>query len=344
MSEVSKPSRRFVLGAGLFTATGLLAACGSKGSNVSAGTSGQAGHESSGATSGFPVTVTGKPGNTTVAAKPQRVVSIGYLRDADVALALDAPLVGMVSNPTFPKGTAPWQKIGADVTLLPPNTAGVKVEKVAALKPDLILASDDYMIAKDFASVGRLAPTLGYDKGIGQDTWTDQTRRIARVLGATARAETLIRSVNAQVKSAREEHPELADKTFTISPISGADQIFTINSEDDASARFFTQLGMKLSPKVTALKASATAGRAQISPERVSTLDADIVIITYTSPAVQRQFEAGSLFKQLTAVRRGAYVALPMTTAVSVGFPSVLSIPYGLKHALPLISKAARAK
>jgi iron complex transport system substrate-binding protein len=39
-------------------------------------------------------------------------------------------------------------------------------------------------------------------------------------------------------------------------------------------------------------------------------------------------------------VRRGAYIALDMTTAIAIGFPSALSIPYGLNAVTPKLAKA----
>ncbi|RZQ61276.1 ABC transporter substrate-binding protein [Amycolatopsis suaedae] len=94
-------SRRGLLygtaGAGL-----LLAGCGS-------GTSDD-GRPAAGAVPGFPVTVEGKLGNTTVEAPPQRVVACGYLRDTDIALALGAGLVLSARHTLFANGMAAWSQ------------------------------------------------------------------------------------------------------------------------------------------------------------------------------------------------------------------------------------------
>ncbi|MGW4486157.1 hypothetical protein ACWEOE_20225 [Amycolatopsis sp. NPDC004368] len=68
-----------------------------------------------------------------------------------------------------------------------------------------------------------------------------------------------------------------------------------------------------------------------------------MLVLTYTTPASRAQTEALPLFQQLPAVKRGSYIALDLTTAIALAFPSVLSVPYGLKEVVPKISGAIKA-
>ncbi|MZD05768.1 ABC transporter substrate-binding protein [Streptomyces sp. SID5785] len=292
------------------------------------------------ASDGFPVTVQGKEGAARVTAPPRRVAACGYLRDTDIALALGAPLVLAAKNNVFPDGLAPWQKPASDPVLID-TTAGMPMEKVAAARPDLILASDDYQLHDDYAKLSRIAPTLSYRKGVGQDGWEDMARRAGDALGARSEADALVSRVRRKIASVRKAHPELDGRTFTFGPVVGG-EVFTIKSPDDASAVFFGQLGMKLSPKVVRLPDSATPGRAAVAKERLDLLDADVLILTFDTDQARKEFEARPLFKKLGAVRRGAYIGLDMPTAIAVGFPSVLSLPYGLDAVVPRLAKAAR--
>jgi iron complex transport system substrate-binding protein len=295
----------------------------------------------SSAASAFPVTVPGKEGAVTVPSAPQRVVAVGYLRDTDLAIALGAPLVGAAKNWVFESGLAPWQK---------PTTApqmfgaenGLPFEQIAALHPDLILASDDYSLSDDHPTLAKIAPTFTSGAGVGADSWQTMTTRGGAVLGAEPRAAELISSTEAAIAKARADNPVLAGKTFTFGPVSALDSIFTINSTEDASAQFFAQLGMTLSPTVTSLPGSSTPRRAQVSTEQLSVLDADVLIIAYPDESFRPTFEAQPLFKKLKAVQRGSYVALDVGTAVALAFPSVLSIPYGLSVVVPELVAAAR--
>jgi iron complex transport system substrate-binding protein len=289
----------------------------------------------------FPVTVTGKEGPATLNAAPHRVVACGYQRDTDIALALGAPLVGAVKNANFPSGAAPWQKLGNGVNLID-AVDGLPFEKIAALRPDLILASDDYTLAKDYPDLHKIAPTLSYQRGVGVDTWQDMTTRVGKVLGKSDRAAGLVKTVLTDISATAKAHSELAGKTFTAGPVSGLDSIYTTSTTSDASVHFYSELGMKLSPAVTSLPQSSTPGRAHISVEQLHVLDADVMILTYTSDSARKQLEGNPLFRQLRAVRRGSYVALDLAAALAAGFPSVLSIPYALKTIVPKLAAAAR--
>jgi iron complex transport system substrate-binding protein len=291
---------------------------------------------------GFPVTVPGKLGKTTVTAAPKRVVAAGYLRDTDLALALGAPLVGVARNVALPGGIAPWQHLKGSPTLFD-ATDGVPAEKVAALRPDLILASDDYTLAKDYAKLSGIAPTLGYTTAPGQDDWTEMTRRAGAVLGRRKQADALVAKVKGQVADARKKLAGAAGKTFAFGPVSSPSELYVINSAKDASAVFLSQLGLTISPKVTKLPTGDTPQRASVSPERLDVLDADVLILTYLKPDVRQKVEANPLFRRLDVVRRGAYIALDMTTAIAIGFPSALSIPYGLNAVTPKLAKALSA-
>jgi ABC-type Fe3+-hydroxamate transport system substrate-binding protein len=324
-------NRRALLGGALSgAALAGLTACGTDGAATATGSAG----------AGFPVTVRGKLGRTTVPARPGRVVAVGYLRDTDLAIGLGANLVGAVRNSVFASGLAPWQRPHGKPALLD-AADGMPMERILALRPDLILAGDDYTLDTDNAKLTQIAPTLGYVHGAGQDDWTVMTRRAGRVLGRTDRAEKLIDGVRAKVAAAKKQHPGLAGKTFTFGPVDAGGQIYTISSTTDASARFFGQLGMTLSPKVTGLPRSSIPGRSEVSAERLDVIDADVLILTYSSEASRTELESDPLFRKLDAVRRGAYLALSMTTAVAVGFPSILSIPYGLDAVVPRLATAA---
>ncbi|ALL79339.1 hypothetical protein AD006_29000 (plasmid) [Pseudonocardia sp. EC080610-09] len=78
-------------------------------------------------------------------------------------------------------------------------------------------------------------------------------------------------------------------------------------------------------------------------PESLATLDADVLILTFNSPEARTRLEADEMFQRIPAVQRGSYVALDLTTAIAIGFPSALSIPYALDQSLPQIAAALGA-
>jgi len=322
--------RGFLYGAGA-AGTGLVLAACTSGANDQNG-------QTTGSAPGFPVTVEGKLGSTTVTAPPKRVVAAGYLRDTDIALALGADLLLSSRHTVFAHGMASWSQPAAPTEVVYGDT--IPMEKIASLGPDLILAIDDQQLETDHPRLTQIAPTLGYRNGINKDTWQDMLQRAGDVLGKRPLADDLIKQVQQKIDGTKAQHPEFAGRTFTFGPVSAPDSIYTISSTTDASATFFSQLGLQLSPKVTTLPQSSTPNRAAISPERLDLIDADVLILTFTNDGVRRQFEARPLFQELSAVKRGSYIALDMPTAIALAFPSVRSIPYGLDVVTPKLTAA----
>lgn len=180
--------RRGVLLGGLGAAVTLIAACSSSADDSSSTAPNPSGPTASGPNppGPFPVTVAGKEGPVTVRSAPKRIVAAGYLRDTDLALALGAPLVGAARNSVFSSGLAPWQKPTTSIELF--DTAdGLPYEQIAARRPDLILATDDYTLGTDYAKLAKIGPTLSYQHGVGADTWQTMTTRVGQASASPPR-------------------------------------------------------------------------------------------------------------------------------------------------------------
>lgn len=288
---------------------------------------------------GFPVTITHKLGSTTIPAKPQRVVALGGA-DADVAVALGVPPVAV---PRFSTGEySPWLKPEintAEVELI--GDAGganpVSLEQVAALKPDLILAGQYFQIDSQYEQLSQIAPTVAYQQTQITDGWEVQTKVIGQALGRQDRAQEVIAGVKSKIDEVRKAHPEFEGKTASYSFHFAPDSIQTINSTDDYAAEIVGDLGMSLSPKVTALEGDQGA---QISLEQIGILDADVLILAYTSDDLRKSLENNPVFQSVPAVKDGRYLPVSLDTAYALRQPSVLSIPYSLDQIEPGLAEA----
>jgi iron complex transport system substrate-binding protein len=298
------------------------------------------------ASGAFPMTLDGVQGPMVLNAAPTRIVSVGQYRDTDAAVALGLiPLATPDLSGFVEGGISPWvaRELSGTKPELLALTDGLPLEKIAALAPDLILATDRSGLEEEYAALSRIAPTLSTVSGHNRDTWQTTTTRIGTALGKKSQAETLISQVEGAISAARTANPGFAGRTFTIGPVTAEGVINTINSPTDASAVFMSQLGLTLSPKVASLPKGGFAGRAVVSPEQIEAIDADVVILTFNTPQARAQLEANELFKRVPAVRRGSYIALDLPTAIAMAFPSALSIPYGLERSVPLIAAALKA-
>ncbi|WP_163567452.1 ABC transporter substrate-binding protein [Fodinicola feengrottensis] len=272
-------TRRGLLGGlGGLAVAGTLAGCG-----------GGAGTSAAGADPGFPVSIKHKFGTTTIARKPRRVIAIGTGScDIDALVALGVAPVGVSRDESNGAGVFPWlkEKIDLKKTQLLSIGKGVDFEKVAALRPDLILATTHFKLAEDYRKLSQIAPTIGYLTGWGTDSWQDLTRLAGKAVGLPAVAETAIRETEAAVAAAAKRYA-LTGKTFTASVVYAPD-VFTLVSQADFAVKFFVQLGMRLPASIDKVR-PAGGGKltGQLSMEQLDLLDADLLIVGFPSPAAK---------------------------------------------------------
>src|SRR4051812_11592466 len=125
------PTRALVAAAAILSLT----ACGAKAESPAPAA------QTSADTTAFPVTIEHKFGRTEIRAQPKRVVSLG-LTDQDAMLALGVKPVGATDwFGERPYGNWPWSdaKWGTDRPEVISDGNEVNYEKIAALRPDLII-------------------------------------------------------------------------------------------------------------------------------------------------------------------------------------------------------------
>jgi iron complex transport system substrate-binding protein len=285
-------------------------------------------------------TVAGALGDIEVQGRPTRVVSVGQYRDTDAAVALGVvPLLSPDLTGFVEGGITPWvldALDGRDLALY--DAEDLPLEQVAAARPELILATDRSSLEDgEYDLLSKIAPTLSWQNGYNRDDWRTTTGRVGEALGLAPEAAGVVSKVEGAITAARSANPRLTGVTFTLGPVTAEGTVNTINSVEDASVRFFNELGLVLSPTVRGLPDASFPGRATVSAERLDLLEADVLMLTYNTPAAKQRMESDPLFTRLTAVREGRYVALDLTDALALGFPSALSIQYAVDTVLPKI-------
>jgi iron-siderophore transport system substrate-binding protein len=277
-------------------------------------------------------------GGGSAAPAPKRVVALDFpSADAVIALGVTPIAIGKVSY--VPGGIQAWAKaaLGKATPKLIDSESQVPLEEVAALHPDLIVATNSYNLGPVRSKLEKLAPLVTWTHGAGVDTWQESTMLVGKALGREAKARRLVADTEARVARAREEHPAFAGKTVTLfNYYQGV--AWAISSPDDFSIRFLSSLGFKLSPEIE--RRRGKDGRLEVSDERVSLLDADVVLGTSSdSTAKLDEMARGPLFQRLDAVKRGAYSSIDIGPATSIAFPSALSVNYALSELVPLLDK-----
>lgn len=300
----------------------------------------------------FPVTVKSALGTTEIEQAPQRIVTVGW-SDHDVVAALGVVPVGVPqitwggnerkSTDWFDKkvdelgGTKPQQYSDAD---------GVPADKIAAMKPDLILATNSGITAKDFEKLNRIAPTVAYPKTPWGTSWQESTRIIGKALGKEAAAKKLITDTERSVDAAIAKHPALKGRTAAWINVTPTDTSKVgVYLPSDNRPRMLSEFGLKTAPVVTRLnKGHESEFSATVSAERAGEIDADITVFyTDNGSASLEQMTNDPLLKKIPSLANGSYVeAKDPVAAYPMSSPTPLSIPTALEDFLPLLDAAAR--
>lgn len=293
------------------------------------------------ASAAFPVTIEHKYGSTTIEAEPKRIVTVG-MTDQDTFLALGIKPVGV--DDWFgerPYGNWPWTK--ARWGSFKPTVVGqydeYKFEKIAALRPDLIVGLYSGMTKGSYAKLSKIAPTIAQPKGHADYSapWQLMAEISGRAVGREAEARKLVADAEARFAKVRDEHPDFKGKSITITEFYEGE--FSTFGADDPRHQFFTQLGFVVDPEIRKLYPGGKTG--MLSSEKLDILDGDRLVVL-SSPETEKQVAAHKLFHRVPVVRDGRTVYLPYERPKPEGaalvFNTVLSIPYALDAIVPKLA------
>lgn len=306
-----------------------LASCGNGDGDTSTATT-----PAESAATGFPVSLTDQFGTATIEAEPKRVVTIGY-NEQDFALALGVKPVGAREFiGAFPYKTRPWAPGANDPAPTYVGGNELSFEKVAELRPDVILGIYSFITKPDYAKLAQIAPTIANGKNYpdGSTPWDQQLLTTGKALGREAKAKEVVADVDAKFDAAKKENPDFAGKSITVAYVTGG-QTFVLN-KDDLRSQFFSDLGFTIPDEY-----SKTGFEANISREQLSAIDTDVILLIQDKGT---DLQDQALFKRLAAYREGRVIAVDGAGdfAGALGFNSPLSRPYLLSLAVPRLAAA----
>ena len=286
------------------------------------------------------MTLEHKYGSTTISARPERIVTVG-LTDHDALLALGIAPVGVTEwFGARPHATWEWaqDELGDAKPEVVGDGSGVNFEKIAALKPDLILALYSGLTQEHYDLLAKIAPTVAQpstyvDYGI---PWQELTRTVGAAVGQPDQADKLVRDVEARFEQVRGEHPEFAGATALVAtPYEG----IWVYGPEDVRGRFLTALGFALPDQLAEVTGTQFGGN--LSMERADMLDVDAIIWLDAEDASGPL--GGPVYASLDVHTQGREVFLKSTgdpLGGATSFVSVLSLPYLLDGIVPRLAAA----
>ncbi|WP_319458091.1 MULTISPECIES: ABC transporter substrate-binding protein [unclassified Mycobacterium] len=286
------------------------------------------------------VTVKHAFGETKIPAPPKRVVSAGFTGQDDL-LALGVVPVAITDwFGSEPFGVWPWAqaKLGGAQPAVLSLADGIQVDQIAALKPDLVVATNAGLDADTYAKLSAIAPTVAQS---GQDAffepWKDQANTIGQAVFKYEDVGKLITAVDDAFAGAAKNNASFSGKkALLVSGTIFSDQLVVTPS--GWRTDFLTQLGFGIPEDVAQY---VHGDEALIPRERMtSVLDsADVLIWTTESDEEQAALLADPTFAQLKATKTNRNVLTGKELAGALAFASVLSYPVVADKLPPMLAK-----
>ncbi|WP_214404932.1 ABC transporter substrate-binding protein [Pseudonocardia lacus] len=295
----------------------------------------------------FPVTISHAYGEVTIPAAPQRVVALG-LTDLAMATALGAPIVAAAPNYIPETPAPPYLEGRVDPALLTLEEvslgAGVNLEKVAALDPDLILGVSLPEMAPDlYTRLSAIAPVVTFERELYGSSIQDDAVLIGRALGDEPGAQQVVEEADAAVREFAAARPHLATSTYLYGQARG-DVLPMVVGKDNLSTVFMNSLGLTVPPSFADAPATAqlAPGTVGLSYEEAGRLDeADVLFMTFAGSGDRAAFEQNPVVSRLPIVTEGRYEPVTLDTAIALQAPNVVAVPWLLDQLAPALDRIA---
>ncbi|MEM6453199.1 MAG: iron-siderophore ABC transporter substrate-binding protein [Cyanobacteria bacterium P01_D01_bin.105] len=247
-------------------------------------------------------------GETVVAPNPSRVVALGY--------AMVEPVVALGIQPVGAPGI-----IAEEMTYLELDTATIadignegqpNIEKIAALKPDLILTTER-SVRDNYPLLSQIAPTVAFEAS-DETQWQALAESCAEVLGKQAEVEKLATEYDAKLAQLKAQVPQtLKDIEASIVFLLPGD--IRVLGKESFSGNILEDAGLSRPP-------SQAQGRGinNISLEALDKIDGDVMFILTPQSNTEladdvrteiKRTQASPLWSQLKAVKNDQVHEVP---------------------------------
>jgi iron complex transport system substrate-binding protein len=315
---------------GIAGATGLLvaAACGGKQAN--------------GSSANGSVTVKHVFGETTIPAPPKRVVSAGFTEQDDLLAVGVVPIAVTEWWGGEPFAVWPWAqpKLGSAQPVLLSLNDGIQVDQIAALKPDLIVATNAGVDQDTYNKLSTIAPTIPQSS---QDAffepWKNQATAIGQAVFKADEMKALIAGVDDKFVTVGKNNPQFSGKKVLL--LQGTFfQDSVVATLPGWRTDFLTQMGFVIPDSINPFTRDdhrALIPRNQVVPVLNA---ADLLIWNTETDDDQGALVLDPTFQQLNTTTRKRNVFTGKELAGAIAFASPLSYPVVADRLPPMIAKA----
>ncbi|MGB9248816.1 MAG: ABC transporter substrate-binding protein [Mycobacterium sp.] len=284
---------------------------------------------------GGPLTITHAFGETTIPQPPKRVVSAGFTGQDDLLALGIVPVAVTNWFGDQPFGVWPWAqpKLGNAKPVVLNLDNGIQVQQIAALKPDLIIATDAGLDQDTYQKLTAIAPTLAQSDGDAFfEPWKDQAKAIGQAVYQTGQITSLINGVDKGFTAVPDKYPQFKDKRVVL--LQGRLHDDNVVATTGWRTEFLTQMGLTIPESIAGL--AVDKERAFIPRDKIKLVlgAADLLIWTTESDKDQADLLANADVAEL----RSRSVFTTKDQAGAIAYASPLSYPLVADQLPPLIA------
>ena len=279
------------------------------------------------------VTVKNVFGETKVPAPPKRVVSAGFTEQDDLLAVGVVPVAVTNWWGDQPFAVWPWAQpklAGAQPEVLDLSN-GIQLDRIAALKPDLIVATNACVDEDTYTKLSAIAPTIAQS---GQEAfyepWKEQAAAISQAVFKFDEMAALVKGVEDKFTAVGKTNPQFAGRKALLLDGALADdaaQVLTPPWRSD----FLTQMGLVVPD---------TGGSVIPRDRMAAVLDgADVLIWMTESDEQQAALLADPTIAGLRATTAARHVFTGKDLAGAIAFASPLSYPVVADQLPPALAK-----
>jgi iron complex transport system substrate-binding protein len=279
------------------------------------------------------VTVKHMFGETKIPGPPKRVVSAGYTEQDDLLAVGVVPVAITNWWGDQPFGVWPWAtpKLGGAQPEVLDLSNGIQIDRIGALAPDLIVATNAGVDEETYKKLSEIAPTIAQS---GQDAffepWKNQAAAISQAVFKFDEMAGLVKGIEDKFTEVGKNSPRFAGKKVLLLQGTLADDaVHTLTPSWRTD--FLTQMGLVVPD---------TGGSVIPRDKMESVLNAaDVLVWTTESDDQQAALLADPTIAKLTATTSRRNVFTGKDLAGAIAFASPLSYPVVADQLPPELAK-----
>lgn len=286
------------------------------------------------------VTLTHLFGQTVINQPPKRVVSAGFTEQDDLLAVGVVPIAVTDWFGDQPFAVWPWAapKLGGARPVVLNLDNGIPVDRIAGLKPDLIVAINAGLDADTYQKLSAIAPTVAQSGGDAFfEPWKEQATAIGQAVFQADQMKSLIDGVDQKFTEIGKKNPQWTGKKALL--MHGALwQGTVVATMAGWRTDFLNQMGLVIAEGI---KPFGTDQRAVIPRDHIkSVLDsADVVIWTTRNPDDQKALLADPEVAGSLTTAQNRHIFTTTEQAGAIAFASPLSYPLVADQLPPLLTK-----